>query len=93
MIAGGPGESVIEPRWDADGSLWFLSDRTDWWNLYRYTPGADIATVVRIDAEIGVPPWAVRVRRATRCSTDGSVVFARCAWGTTAWPAAHPTGR
>ena len=77
MIAGGPDESVLEPRWDADGALWFVSDRTDWWNLYRYTPGTDIATIVRIDAEIGVPHVAVRGRPGTRCCADGSVVFAR----------------
>jgi dipeptidyl aminopeptidase/acylaminoacyl peptidase len=33
------GESVFQPRWAADGSLWFVSDRTGWWNLYRWTPG------------------------------------------------------
>ena len=26
-MAGGSGESVLEPRWDTDGSLYFLSDR------------------------------------------------------------------
>ena len=76
MIAGGPDESVLEPRWGADGSLWFVSDRTDWWNLYRYTPGTDIATVVRIDAEIGVPPWQFGSARYAMLA-DGSVVFAR----------------
>ena len=54
-VAGGPGESVVEPRWHPDGSLWFLSDRTNWWNLYRWSPGSDIQAVVRVDAEIGVP--------------------------------------
>src|SRR4029078_8411028 len=28
VVAGGPGESVSEPRWHADGTLYFLSDRT-----------------------------------------------------------------
>ncbi len=76
VIAGGPDESVLEPRWDADGALWFVSDRTDWWNLYRYTPGTDIATVVRTDAEIGVPPWQFGSARYALLP-DGSVVFAR----------------
>ena len=35
LVAGGPDESVLQPRWAADGTLWFLSDRTGWWNLYR----------------------------------------------------------
>jgi dipeptidyl aminopeptidase/acylaminoacyl peptidase len=76
VVAGGPGESVTEPRWQADGSLWFVSDRTDWWNLYRWVPDHDIEPVVRIDAEIGVPAWTFgSARYAVR--PDGSVVFAR----------------
>ncbi|MDT7578108.1 MAG: hypothetical protein QOH17_4441 [Pseudonocardiales bacterium] len=76
VIAGGPGESVTEPRWHPDGSLWFISDRSDWWNLYRFAPGADIATVVRMDAEIGVAPWVFGQARYA-VLPDGSVVFAR----------------
>ncbi len=76
VVAGGHAESVLEPRWDADGALWFISDRTDWWNLYRYAPGTDIATIVRMDAEIGVPPWQFGSARYA-LAADGSVVFAR----------------
>ena len=76
VIAGGPGESVTEPRWHPDGSLWFISDRSDWWNLYRFSSGADIATVVRMDAEIGVAPWVFGQARYA-VLPDGSVVFAR----------------
>jgi dipeptidyl aminopeptidase/acylaminoacyl peptidase len=76
VVAGGPGESVLEPRFEPDGSLLFLSDRTDWWNLYRWTPGADIAPVVRLDAEIGVPAWVFGSARYARLD-DGRVVYAR----------------
>jgi hypothetical protein len=34
-VAGGCGESAIQPLWSPDGILYFVSDRTDWWNLYR----------------------------------------------------------
>jgi dipeptidyl aminopeptidase/acylaminoacyl peptidase len=34
-LAGGPGESVMEPQWDSDGVLYFISDRSGFWNLYR----------------------------------------------------------
>jgi dipeptidyl aminopeptidase/acylaminoacyl peptidase len=76
VIAGGPDESVLEPRWGTDGALWFVSDRSNWWNLYRYSPGTDIATIVRMDAEIGVPHWQFAAARYTMLP-DGSVVFAR----------------
>jgi dipeptidyl aminopeptidase/acylaminoacyl peptidase len=76
VVAGGPGESVSEPRWRPDGSLWFLSDRTDWWNLYRWVPGADIEAVVRMDADVGVPAWAFGTARYAVLD-DGRVVVAR----------------
>ena len=34
-VAGGPEESVFQPSWSPDGLLYFISDRTGWWNLYR----------------------------------------------------------
>ena len=34
-IAGGADESVFQPEWSPDGVLYFVSDRTGWWNLYR----------------------------------------------------------
>jgi dipeptidyl aminopeptidase/acylaminoacyl peptidase len=76
VVAGGPGESVSEPQWRPDGSLWFLSDRTDWWNLYRWEPGTDIAAVVRVDADIGVPAWTFGTARYAVLD-DGRVVVAR----------------
>jgi len=91
VIAGGPDESVLEPRWSADGALWFVSDRSDWWNLYRYTPGTDIATVVRVDAEIGVPHWQFASARYARLP-DGSVVFARLRRGYDALCVRAPDG-
>ena len=55
-IAGGDTESVSEPCWDSDGTLYFLSDRDGWWNLYRRRGGAT-EQVTCLDAEIGVPLW------------------------------------
>ncbi|MAZ88512.1 MAG: peptidase [Cellvibrionaceae bacterium] len=34
-VAGGPGESIFQPQWSPDGQLYLVSDRNDWWNLYR----------------------------------------------------------
>ncbi|MEZ5503772.1 MAG: prolyl oligopeptidase family serine peptidase [Halioglobus sp.] len=31
----GGGESVINPRWDCQGALYAISDRDNWWQLYR----------------------------------------------------------
>ncbi|NMH95999.1 S9 family peptidase [Pseudonocardia acidicola] len=79
VVAGGPGESVAEPRWQADGTLLFLSDRTGWWNLYRWTPGGAVEPVIELDAEIGVPAWQLGSSRYAVLGDGraGTVVFAR----------------
>lgn len=56
VVAGGDTESISQPRWHPDGTLWFISDRTGWWNIYRFGPSG-IEPVVILDAEIGVPQW------------------------------------
>ena len=56
VVAGGPGESVLQPQWAADGSLYFLSDRSGWWNLYRWRAGA-VQAISAEQAEIGGPLW------------------------------------
>ena len=72
----GAGESVSAPQWAEDGSLWFVSDRSDWWNLYRWEPAADrIDPMVLMDAEIGVPQWVFGQSRYAFLS-GGRTVFA-----------------
>ncbi|GAA0634476.1 S9 family peptidase [Sporichthya brevicatena] len=80
VVAGGSGESVGEPRWTEDGQLLFLSDRTDWWNLYRAEPDGTVTPVVEIDAEIGWPAWMFGAARYAVLA-DGTVVFARVRGG------------
>jgi dipeptidyl aminopeptidase/acylaminoacyl peptidase len=77
LVAGGYRESVGEPQWHRDGSLTFISDRSGWWNLYRWTPddGA-VEPLVQIEAEIGVPQWVFGVSRYAVLG-DGRVIFAR----------------
>ena len=56
-IAGGPSESIFQPEWGPDGSLYFVSDCTDFWNLYRAREGR-IEAICERAAEFGVPQWA-----------------------------------
>ncbi|HUE88205.1 MAG TPA: prolyl oligopeptidase family serine peptidase [Vicinamibacterales bacterium] len=39
-VAGGDSESIFQPEWAPDGTLIYASDRTGWWNLYRWAGGA-----------------------------------------------------
>jgi dipeptidyl aminopeptidase/acylaminoacyl peptidase len=76
VVAGGPGESVGEPRWTPDGRLWFVSDRTGWWNLYRADDDGTVTAVVELEAEIALPAWMFGAARYAVLA-DGTVVFAR----------------
>ena len=76
VIAGGAGESVGEPSWQADGSLTFLSDRTGWWNLYRWHAERGVEPLVVVDAEIGQPAWGLAGSRSAVLD-GGAVVVAR----------------
>ncbi|HEY9289454.1 MAG TPA: S9 family peptidase [Candidatus Dormibacteraeota bacterium] len=55
-VAGGADESLAQPSWSADGSLYFISDRTNWWNLYRWK-GQEIEPVAELPAELSGPQW------------------------------------
>jgi dipeptidyl aminopeptidase/acylaminoacyl peptidase len=58
LVAGGTDESIFQPEWSPDGVLHFISDRTGWWNLYRWR-GRRVETLQRMEAEFGVPQWGL----------------------------------
>jgi dipeptidyl aminopeptidase/acylaminoacyl peptidase len=50
--------------WSPDGVLYFVSDRTGWWNLYRWqeaTPSPSVEPVLLMEAEFGLPQWVFRL--------------------------------
>lgn len=55
-VAGGPDESIFQPEWSPDGVLYFASDRTGWWNLYRCRAGR-VEPLCEMTAEFGLPQW------------------------------------
>lgn len=57
-VAGGPGESVVQPMYGPDGTLFYVSDRSGWWNLYRVVDGEHRA-VVSVDADLAEPDWVL----------------------------------
>lgn len=57
-IAGGEAESISQPVWSPDGTLTFLSDRTGWWNLYRWRDG-ETWCLKEMAAEFGRPQWVL----------------------------------
>ena len=55
-IAGGATESIFQPEWSPDGTLYFVSDRSGWWNLHRLLNG-EVEVVHAMAAEFGKPQW------------------------------------
>ena len=57
LVAGGEAESICEPKWSDDGRLYFVSDRTDWWNLYRRNVDGSVEILHQMAAEFAYPHW------------------------------------
>jgi dipeptidyl aminopeptidase/acylaminoacyl peptidase len=60
LVAGGASESIFQPEWSPGGVLHFISDRSGWWNLYRWREDRSpqsIEPLCEMDAEFGVPQW------------------------------------
>ena len=72
VVMGGPKEAVFQPEWRQDGTLHAVSDRSGWWNLYRYEEGEWIAYREE-EAEYGVPMWYHGLRTYDFLD-DGNVV-------------------
>ncbi|MEN9221390.1 MAG: S9 family peptidase, partial [Thermostichus sp. BF3_bins_97] len=74
-IAGGPTESIFQPQWSPQGELYLVSDRSGWWNLYRWDPhGPDpIQPLCPLEAEFGEPQWVFGLSTYGFCR-DGRIL-------------------
>ena len=57
LVAGGKTESICEPSWGDDGTLYFSSDRTNWWNIYRRNSNGTVEILHSMAAEFAYPHW------------------------------------
>lgn len=56
VIAGGTAESIFQPQWSPDNQLYFVSDRNNWWNIYRWD-GTSTQAIYEYAAEFATPQW------------------------------------
>lgn len=68
-LVGDDDESVCQVEWDRDGSLLFVSDLSDWWELQRIRPDAVAGGVIPSSRllpprgeEFGGPLWKIGLR-------------------------------
>ena len=62
LVAGGVDESIFQPEWSPHGVLYFVSDKSNWWNFYRTANPSlreqpEIEPVCEMAAEFGLPQW------------------------------------
>ncbi|MCM3902155.1 MAG: S9 family peptidase [Pyrinomonadaceae bacterium] len=69
-IAGSITESIFQPEWSPDGTLYFVSDRNGWWNLYRRRDDGEIESVTDLKSELGVPHWIFGMSNYAFASAD-----------------------
>ncbi|KAG0046258.1 Dipeptidyl aminopeptidase [Gryganskiella cystojenkinii] len=52
-------ESTNQPRFAEDGTLYFMNDKTGFWNLYSYKAGGEVQLVLKepMEAEFQGPVW------------------------------------
>jgi len=80
LVAGGSHESIYQPGWSPQGALYYVSDRTGWWQLYRLDRSDRASRSGRASAAVVVRPPA------------GSE-FGRAQWvfGSSTWACAGPS--
>ncbi|MEG4440412.1 S9 family peptidase [Microcoleus sp. AT9_B5] len=63
LVAGGVEESIFQPEWSPDGVLYFVSDKSNWWNFYRTVnprlprEQQEVEPLCEMAAEFGLPQW------------------------------------
>ena len=73
QVAGGKDEAIVQPLWSPAGELHYLSDRTDFWQLYKQGSEKPALEVV---GEIGSPPWVFGIARYA-FTENGDVISTR----------------
>ena len=69
LVAGGDAESIFQPEWSPLGILYFVSDRSGWWNLYRVRNDS-VEALWEKNADFGRPQWVFGMTTYAFASAD-----------------------
>jgi dipeptidyl aminopeptidase/acylaminoacyl peptidase len=61
-LLGGPLESVLQPEWIDDETLFATTDASGWWNIVRVSMNGDVEAVTSGQRDIGGPLWSLGAR-------------------------------
>lgn len=76
LVAGGASESIFQPAWSPASVVYFTSDRTGWWNLYRWD-GAKVDALAPMEAECGAAQWVFGLSTYAFCGDGRIALWAR----------------
>ena len=71
-VAGNGQEAIFQPQWSPDNQLYFVSDRDNWWNIYRWQPESGIEPIHSMAAEFATPLWVLGMSTYGFCQ-DGTL--------------------
>ncbi|KAF9294726.1 Dipeptidyl aminopeptidase [Linnemannia elongata] len=71
-------ESINQPRFAADGTLYFINDKTGFWNLYSYKADKEVQLVLQepFKAEFQGPAWVFGARSYYPLKSDPTKIAA-----------------
>jgi dipeptidyl aminopeptidase/acylaminoacyl peptidase len=75
-LLGSTSESVLQPEWADEGSLYVITDQTGWWNLCRLTVDGELTEICPQPADFGGPMWVLG-SRWYRVLEDGRLLAVR----------------
>ena len=73
LIVGSGNEAIFQPQWSPDNQLHFVSDRDNWWNLFRWQPTSGAKAIQPMAAEFATPLWVLGMSTYGFCD-DGTLV-------------------
>ncbi len=71
----GQSDSILDPQWSPEGILYFMSDRSGWWNLYRWREN-NVEPVVLMELDCADPPWELGQQNYGFLSPDVAIMRA-----------------
>jgi dipeptidyl aminopeptidase/acylaminoacyl peptidase len=95
QVAGGDAISAIDPQWNADGRLTWLSDQTGWWNLYDHAAkdsGGAARALAPAAHEFGGPLWQLGQTNYAELPGDRILAAVREPDGDRLWVIARDRG-
>ena len=76
VVAGSSSESVCSPLWLTNESLYYISDASNWWNLWRINSDGSPEQVSHDSSEWSLPLWLVGWN-FLRKTNDGRIIATR----------------